>query len=642
MASDFRAAAGGYTGVPKPSELRAEDGAADVRDHAHFDELSYQGEEVLVDTPLAGLQFVKFQLEAADSEAPRLYFMNTKKFRGHPMFMQAINIGGGFGGRQGSEAPGEVRMRGVLVYRPTLLSPAGTAGLFTFEFEPNDAYAYELVRIAYDQLVAHAPLLRERLAYNLLPRARQQWEREPQAYVDGKLPVFHADDVYGEVGFLPLNKAEAFGRLRLMQQGDLPSARDIVIYRSLPNEMPRVAGVLTGFRQTPLSHVNLRAVQDKVPNAFVVGVAELPETVRLLGKNVYYRVHDGGYELREATAAEVEQHFAALRPKQAQTPPRDLTVKAIRPLAQIVFADAASVGVKAANLAALRDVGLPDDRVPEGYAVPFWFYDEFMQHNGFYEMARTMMSIEGFARDAATREQALDVFRKAVRKGKVPAAMKAALDEVQARFPAGQSIRCRSSTNNEDLPGFSGAGLYDSFTHRADEGRLSKTVCQVYASMWNFRAFEEREFYRVDHFAAAMGVVLHDNSKGELVNGVAVTRDVLHQALHRDLLLYYVNAQRGEDLVTNPQAASTPEELLLSPRNPRRDRVLQYSNRTAPNESLLSAKHRDELRRSLRLLHDRFAQLYGREGDADFAMEVEFKVEADGSLLIKQARPWVE
>ena len=44
----------------------------------------------------------------------------------------------------------------------------------------------------------------------------------------------------------------------------------------------------------------------------------------------------------------------------------------------------------------------------------------------------------------------------------------------------------------------------------------------------------------------------------------------------------------------------------------------------------------------MRKLHDRFARLYDRDGDADFAMEIEFKVTRSGALLIKQARPWVE
>lgn len=638
-----RDSGGGYDTIPSPAELRPEDGAADIPTMVKFRELSYLGEEVMIDTHLADWEFVKFHIENADSDDPKLYFMNTNKFRAHPMFMQAIGVGGRGrgGGRRGNTEPGKERMRGVLVYRPMLMSPSGNPGLFTFEFEPNDSYAYELIRVAYDQLTGHAKILRGNLSYNLLPRSKQQWQKEPDLYTKGKLPVFHAEDVYGEVGFLPLNKAESYGRLRLMEQGERPSPRDIVIYRSLPNEMPRVAGVLTGFRQTPLSHVNLRAVQDKVPNAFLAGAMENPEIKALIGKYVFYKVGDSGYEMREATLEEVDKHFAAMRPTKEQVPPRDLTVKKIRAFDEIGFDDAHSVGVKAANLATLRSFGL-GAKTPNGYAVPFAFYDAFMKHNGFYEMARAMMTTQDFQKDATTRERALKEFRKAIKKGKLPQWMKDAFAEVRAKFAKDQGIRCRSSTNNEDLPGFSGAGLYDSFTHKPKEGALGKSIRQVYASMWNFRAFEEREFFRIHHLAAAMGVVLHKNSKGERVNGVAVSKDVLYQAQHRGMTLYYVNAQQGEDLVTNPNEASIPEELLLSPRNPRTDRVLQFSNRTGHDVSLLSAPQRQQLRRSMRVLTQRFARLYDKEDDANFAMEIEFKVDSKGKVLVKQARPWIE
>lgn len=639
-----RDSGGGYDTTPLPTELRPEDGAGDIPTMAKFRELSYQGEEVMIDTHLADWEFVKFQIENADSDDPRLYFMNTNKFRAHPMFMQAIGVGGrGGGGRgRGNTEPGKERMRGVLVYRPMLMSPSGNPGLFTFEFEPNDSYAYKLIRVAYDQLTSHAKILRGNLSYNLLPRSKQQWEKEPELYIAGKLPVFHAEDVFGEVGFLPLNKAESYGRLRLMEQGERPSPRDIVIYRSLPNEMPRVAGVLTGFRQTPLSHVNLRAVQDKVPNAFLAGAIENPEIKALIGKYVFYKVGDSGYEIREASSEEVDKHFAAMRPTTEQVPPRDLTVKTIRAFDDIGFDDAHSVGVKAANLATLRTFGLGNKTTPNGYAVPFAFYDAFMSHNGFYEMARKMMATPDFQTDASTRERALKEFRKVIKKGKLPQWMKDAFAAVRTKFAKDQAIRCRSSTNNEDLPGFSGAGLYDSFTHKPDEGGLGKSIRQVYASMWNFRAFEEREFFRIDHFAAAMGIVLHKNSKGERVNGVAVSKDVLYQAQHRGMTLYYVNAQQGEDLVTNPNEASIPEEVLLSPRNPRTDRVLQFSNRTGHEVSLLSDAQRQDLRCSMRILTQRFARLYDKEDDANFAMEIEFKVNSKGKVLVKQARPWIE
>ena len=54
-----------------------------------------------------------------------------------------------------------------------------------------------------------------------------------------------------------------------MEPDDRPNPRDIVIYEALPNELPRVAGIISTVPQTPLSHVNLRAVQDGVPNSFI-------------------------------------------------------------------------------------------------------------------------------------------------------------------------------------------------------------------------------------------------------------------------------------------------------------------------------------------------------------------------------------
>ena len=70
-----------------------------------------------------------------------------------------------------------------------------------------------------------------------------------------------------------------------------------------------------------------------------------------------------------------------------------------------------------------------------------------------------------------------------------------ALTAMHATYPEGQSLRYRSSTNNEDLPGFNGAGLYDSKTQDPDETEedgIDKSLKQVFASLWTFRAFTER------------------------------------------------------------------------------------------------------------------------------------------------------
>ena len=55
------------------------------------------------------------------------------------------------------------------------------------------------------------------------------------------------------------------------------------------------------------------------------------------------------------------------------------------------------------------------------------------------------------------QEAILTEFRKVIKAGDMPHWMWDALADLQASFPEGTSIRCRSSTNNEDLPGFSGA-----------------------------------------------------------------------------------------------------------------------------------------------------------------------------------------
>ena len=138
-----------------------------------------------------------------------------------------------------------------------------------------------------------------------------------------------------------------------------------------------------------------------------------------------------------------------------------------------------------------------------------------------------------------------------------------------------------------------------------------------------------------------MGVLLHLNTSREQANGVAVTEDVAYQTGSQGGRSYYLNAQVGEDLVTNPDSESIPEEILLSPRSPSDDRVIRRSNRLPGEGPLLSVRHLGELRGALGTIQDRFRTLYSQPADAPFAMEVEFKITAAGKLSIKQARPWV-
>jgi phosphoenolpyruvate synthase/pyruvate phosphate dikinase len=323
-----------------------------------------------------------------------------------------------------------------------------------------------------------------------------------------------------------------------------------------------------------------------------------------------------------------------------QHPPRDLTTKKIADLDDLGNASTKAYGAKAANVGELRNV-LPEEQVPDGFGIPFSFYDTFMKKSGLYDEATRMMADPRFKSDAAYRERKLDEFRERIEDAPVPPALKRELTALQAKFPEGSSIRCRSSTNNEDLPGFNGAGLYDSYTHRPDEGTLDNTVKQVWASLWNFRAYEEREFYRIPHMEAAMGVLVHPNFDDEKANGVAVTKNIYDPNWPG----FYVNVQVGEELVTNPTGGATPDEFLISAIGEHGEyetQFVRHSNQTRGGKPVLTKAQTAELTEAMEKIQAHFKKVYKAEGDAKFAMDIEFKIGTDGHLVIKQARPMVE
>ena len=342
------------------------------------------------------------------------------------------------------------------------------------------------------------------------------------------------------------------------------------------------------------------------------------------------RLNSAGLRRQRWTA-----HYESLRPKARQIPERDLSVQAITPLGEIGFEDSDVFGVKAANVAELGKLDFPAGTVPDGFAIPFYFYDEFMKHNGFNDDVDELLADQVFLTDYDEQERELKTLRGKIKDGESPEWMIEALEAMHGTYAEGQSLRYRSSTNNEDLPNFSGAGLYDSNTQKPEETEddgIDKSMKQVFASLWNFRAFVEREFYRIDHKTTAMGILVHPNYTDELVNGVAVSFDPLYgKAGH-----HYVNSQVGEDLVTNPDAYSLPEELLL--RADGSYSILHYSNQLDSERLLMSESQTTQLRRHLDTIHDHFDRLYGIE---PYAIEIEFKITSEDRLAIKQARPWV-
>ena len=168
-----------------------------------------------------------------------------------------------------------------------------------------------------------------------------------------------------------------------------------------------------------------------MPNAYVRNTLTDPNIAPLIGRYVKYTVTSSGFTVTAATQSEVEAHHAAARPAAAQTPVRDLSVKSIAPLSKLGFNDWKAYGVKAANVATLATFGLPAGTVPTGYAVPFYFYDEFMKTNGIYDTVREMLAHPQFRSDLATQEAWLAMLREVIKDAPMPSWMMSQLSDLQ-------------------------------------------------------------------------------------------------------------------------------------------------------------------------------------------------------------------
>lgn len=605
------------------------DGAIAIDSFATFNLLSIAKNVVQWSEFLNGKRFAKFIITDFDT-APKIYFINGNTHGLHADFTSAIGI---------SQVGNSVK-KGQIIYHPTTASNNGALGTFAFNYSNGHGEDFEVVQKCHELLAANMPFLTNNLSYFVTANSQDEYEQDSILYESGRVPLLFEAEVYAQVDYWGLNEAEGYGFFREMTLSEIPGIKDIVLYASIPNALPRVGGIMTSVIQTPLSHVNLRAIQDGVPNAFIRDPLSVDSIARLLNHNIYFKVEQDKFFIREATSQEVNDWYEHLRPDYRQTSVLNLEHDEILPLDEITFSMFDGFGAKCANVATMRTFGFPEGTIPDGYGIPFYYYQQFMKENLLFEQARLMLSNPDFAKDRNLRSHLLEDFRKKIEQAVMPKWMRDELANLQASFPNNSAIRCRSSTNNEDLPGFNGAGLYESKTHHSNEGHLAKTIQEIYASLWNLRAFDEREFYKVNHFTASMAILCHNNYSEEQANGVGVSKDPIYKTNNT---FYYLNSQVGEELITNPDGTAAPEEILLDASSTSsNDYILvRRSSLASDHRTILYGAYLNQIREYLKVIHQEFEVLYDAIGNETFAMEIEYKITREGQLIIKQARPWV-
>jgi len=625
-----------FENLPFQSPLNAgspqaiSDGLLALESLSRFKEISVNNQLVQWNEYLNGIDYIKYIITDFYSSSPKIYFINSNTHAFHKDFAEVIGA---------NHLANNVK-KGQIIYLPTVVSNNGSLGAFSFNYSNTETEGFETIQRTHELLAANMTFVENNLSYYVNLNNENAYIVDKALFQNSRVPVLLESDVFAEIDYWGLNQSEGYGLLRKVSLGEVPGSKDIVLFDALPNSLPRVGGIITSFVQTPLSHVNLRAIQDDIPNAFIRDPLSIPSVFNLLDHYIYFKVEQDTFIMREASLKEVNDWHESHRPTAAQIPPLNLSYTEILPLNKITFSMSDGFGAKSTNVATMLTFGFPDKTIPDGFGVPFSYYQKFMEYNNFFQDIKSILEDPDFRTDRDVRDQMLKDFRKKIKKADMPLWMLDELEVMHLKFPEGTSVRCRSSSNNEDLAGFSGAGLYDSKTQHSDEGHISKSIKQVYASLWNLRAFEEREFFRINHFVASMGVLCHPNYSDEKVNGVGVSSDPIYHTKGT----FYLNSQLDEELITNPDTSFVPEEILLDKVSVSANDylIIRHSNLIPIDSLLLSELHLDEMRGFLSVIHNEFEKLYQAENNGTFAMDIEYKITKDNQLIIKQARPWAE
>jgi hypothetical protein len=374
------------------------------------------------------------------------------------------------------------------------------------------------------------------------------------------------DEIYKSAQFQAFTKGRAVGKLRVVPVGTAYESlifdrHDIVLLQESYPDITPVAGIIATTFSTPLSHVNLRAGAWRIPNAGDKKARD--KYARLEGKVVYYEVTDTGAILREATPAEItELQTKIASAKHIDLPAADVTSPRLAMLTRMRAKDVVVYGTKAANLGEIVTANLPGVAVPPGFGVPFFYYVQHMTRNQLDGRLATLLGDARFKADPAWRRQALDELRKAIVAAPIdPAALDVIYKRVRLKL-GGQGVFVRSSTNAEDLPGFNGAGLYDTLPNVVGRRALGEALKTVWASLWNFRAVDERDAFGIDHRQVYSGVLIQVGVNATAA-GVLVTKNLWDTS---DDHGFTINAKWGLGMRV-VEGQKVPEQIIFDPTN---------------------------------------------------------------------------
>jgi hypothetical protein len=598
-----------------------------------------------------------------------LYFTNCKKYPIHFEFAWEHLSGNGLPIVQGLS---QFNAEYYSINRRFLLGAISYYSgpkVWVYEIAPYDKASADMITKAYT-LIADSCYFGDSLYFH--PTS------EAIATVAKGLPStvkqISTDELYKGIDYQPLNCATSIGKLVFFKAADLEtnylSFRNIVVLDAVPNDISVAMGIITDAFQTPLAHINVLSQNRKTPNMGLRGAWTNSQLRALEGKWVELKVGPFEYTIKEVTKEVADAWWDANSPSAVGIPNVDTVTRELRDVGKILNLPAdfrsRTASERGTLLRAALDTALPafggkashfsgfphmdSSKVPypKAFGIPVYYYFQFMKQNGFDLQVDEFLKDATFTDNPKTRDEKLKKLRKAMETAPVDSTFSATLmAKLNTEFP-GVKMRFRSSTNAEDLDGFTGAGLYTSKSGEAgDTTDILNAIREVWSSVWYFRAFEERTYRKIDHKAVGMAMLVHNSYPTEEATGVAITANIYDQTGMEPG--FYVNVQYNGASVVLPDTGVTTDQFVYNYSFEGKPiTYIGHSNLLPAGKStVLTPAQINKLGISLLEIHEFYQPLYGKDATKKYAMDTEFKFDqplgnpnGEPVLYMKQCRPY--
>ncbi|HEX8286545.1 MAG TPA: PEP/pyruvate-binding domain-containing protein [Pyrinomonadaceae bacterium] len=475
----------------------------------------------------------------------KIYYVNSQKYRFHKDFLLANYL-----------VP-----RGGDVFKPIYIDEdrrfiVGTIAWqkpvekFTWELWEGDLATAELIRIADDTI--NQSFFTD-VYYK--PNSIRQEDVSATLGIERVLQ----SDIAKNQEYLALNIGKSVGRIHIIEKLDDTveiGDNEILVLKELPISLPPVRGIIVAKPSSPLSHINILAKGWGIPNVYIKDADKL-----LKEFDTYWIEFEATFAEPKFKRADREALDNA-KPPDIQIPPVNLTVKQLAGLREMRKRDSVLYGAKAANLGEMLNAKLLGFTVPDGFSIPFYWYDRFMKDNGFDKEIEELLDNNDFIHNPRFRREKLEEFRKKIQNGKFDEELRRQIIQKWKTQLGGRSVFVRSSSNSEDLPNFSGAGLYSSVPNVTREKELIEAVKKVWASLWKSEAYEARVrnyVSQTDVYMSALVQLSVDMQKG----GVMISKDPFDDENKNAV---YISTVCGHNSKI-PDNNGIPEQILFNPKS---------------------------------------------------------------------------